>query len=119
MDVSTFSADTIALASLIIALAGLIITLFAWLRQDMRSQGQRLDEAIKALGQRLDSRVDDLTSRVGDLASRVDDLATEVKALSERVSRIEGLLEGLWRPRPWPEHPPEQDTTPPRTGTDG
>ena len=101
MDVSTFSADTIALAGLIIALAGLIITLFAWLRQDMRSQGQRMDEAIKALGQRL------------------DDLATEVKALSERVSRIEGLLEGLWRPRPWPEHPPEQDTTPPRTGTEG
>ena len=96
MDVSTFSADTLALA-------GLIIALFAWLRQDMRSQGQRLDEAIKALGRRL------------------DDLAAEVKTLSGRVSRIEGLLEGLWRPRPWPERPrpPEQDTTPPRTGTDG
>ena len=70
MDVS---ADTIALA-------GLIIALFAWLRHDIK---------------RLDGRID-------GLERRIDDLATEIKALSERVSRIEGLLEGLWRPRPWP-----------------
>ena len=108
MDVSTFSADTIALA-------GLIIALFAWLRHDIK----RLDSRIDGL----DSRIDGLDSRIDGVAKslgqRIDDLATEVKALSERVSRIEGLLEGLWRPRPWPDYPPEQDTTPPRTGTDG
>lgn len=101
MDVSTFSVDTIALA-------GLIIALFAWLRHDIK----RLDSRIDGL----DSRIDGVAKSLGQ---RIDDLATEVKALSERVSRIEGLLEGLWRPRPWPDYPPEQDTTPPRTGTDG
>ncbi len=87
-------ADAMDISTDTLALAGLIIALFAWLRMD-----------IKALGQRLDNRI--------------DGLAAEVKTLSDRVSRIEGLLEGLWRPRPWPEQPPEQGADTPRTGTDG
>ncbi len=82
-------ADAMDISTDTLALAGLIIALFAWLRMDIKAQGQRLDEAIKTLGQRLDNRI--------------DGLAAEVKTLSDRVSRIEGLLEGLWCPRPWPE----------------
>ena len=135
-----FSADILVLAGLIIALAGLIITLFAWLRQDIKAQGERFDEAlkaqgrdIKAQGERFDDalkaqgeRFDDALKAQGErhdkglkaLGERLDGLVNEIKALSERVSRIEGLLEGLWRPRPWPEQPP-QDERPSRTGTAG
>ena len=146
-----FSADILTLAGLIVALAGLIITLFAWLRQDIKAQGERFDEALKAQGERFDEtlkaqgqdikaqgerfdealkaqgeRFDEALKAQGErhdkglkaLGERLDGLVNEIKALSERVSRIEGLLEGLWRPRPWPEQPP-RDERPSRTGTDG
>ena len=160
-----FSADILTLAGLIVALAGLIVTLFAWLRQDIKAQGERFDEALKAQGQDIKTqgeRFDEALKAQGEaikaqgerfdealkaqgqdikaqgerfdqalkaqgerhdkglrsLGERLDGLVNEIKALSERVSRIEGLLEGLWRPRPWPEQPP-RDERPSRTGTDG
>ena len=113
-----FSADILVLAGLIIALAGLIITLFAWLRQDIKAQGERFDEAIKAQGEAIKAQGECHDGAIKALGERLDGLVNEVKALSERVSRIEGLLEGLWRPRPWPEQPP-QDERRSRTGTDG
>lgn len=121
----------------ILALAALILGVFAWLRHDIRAQGQRLDaqgqrldDAIKSQGARLDAqgqRLDDaiksqgqrLDDAIKSLGQRVDNLATEVKSISERVSRVEGLLEGMWRPRPWPGQPEQDNTPPPRTGTEG
>ena len=60
------SPETIAVVTVGIALAGLIVSLWRDLRGDL---------------QNLTKRVDDLTERVNNL--------------SERVSRIEGLIEGL------------------------
>ena len=60
------SPETIAVVSVGIALAGLIVSLWRDLRRDLQT---------------LTRRVDDLTERVNNL--------------SERVSRIEGLIEGM------------------------
>ena len=54
-----------------IALAGLLIGLFAWLRQDIRELGQRVGNLEERMGQ-----------------------------LEQRMARLEGLIEGLFRPRP-------------------
>ena len=77
------SADTLALA-------GLIVALFAWLRYDIKTQVQRLDARLDAL------------------AARVDDLGF-------RVARIEGMLQVLLNSRTLTPLP---DTDTPRTGTD-
>ncbi len=68
----------IALAGLIIALAGLIIGLFAWLRQDIR-----------------------------ELSNRVGILETGMAEIRERLARLEGLIEGLFQPRPVSPPPAE------------
>lgn len=61
-----------------IALAGLIIGLFAWLRQDIR-----------------------------ELSNRVSVLETGMADIRERLARLEGLIEGLFQPRP--VYPPPTD----------
>ena len=60
------SPEFIGIVTTGMALAGLLISLFAWIRQDIREQGRLL----------------------GDIR--------------ERLSRLEGLIEGLFRPRPIP-----------------
>ena len=52
------------------------------------------------------------------LAGRISNQGKEIATLAERVSRLEGLIEGLFRPRPVipPDTGPEST---PRTGTDG
>ena len=62
-----------------IALAGLIIGLFAWLRQDIR-----------------------------ELSSRVGVLEASMAEIRERLARLEGLIEGLFQPRPVSPPPPAE-----------
>ena len=78
-----------------IALGALITGLFAWLRQDIRE-----------LSKDMDSKIDSLRK---DLESKVGGLREELHKLSERVARIEGMLEAAIRRRdltPFPEPPP-------------
>ena len=73
---------TIELIS-IIALAGLIIALFRWLKQDIREVNNRIDNLSNTLGE-----------------------------IRERLSHLEGLIEGLFRSRPIipsPDNPDEQN----------
>ena len=80
---------TIELIAIIIggiALAGLMIGLFRWLKQDIR----------------------DLINRMDTLTNRVDTLSTTVGEIRDRLSHLEGLIEGFFRSRPTM---PPPDTT--------
>ena len=107
-----------------IALGALITGLFAWLRQDIRELRKDMDSKIdslrNALESKIDSRIDslrsDLESKVDsfrkDLESKIGGLREELHKLSERVARIEGLLEAVFMRRdltPFPEPPPSDD----------
>lgn len=74
---------TIIIAS--VAVVGLI------LRMDGRISG--LEQHITTQGERVNERIDALSR---DVNRRIDALSIRVNALSERVSRIEGLLEGYF-----------------------
>ena len=67
-----------AIIGSVTALAGLLIGLFAWLRQDI---------------QRLDKRVD-------GLADEIKEQGHTLAEVRERLARLEGLIEGLFQPRP-------------------
>ena len=70
-----------------IALGALILGLFAWLRQDIRT----------------------LSAELSALRNEMGELRNEMGELRERVARIEGLLEAMFMRRdltPLPEPPP-------------
>ena len=69
-----------------IALAGLMIGLFRWLKQDIR----------------------DLNNRMDTLTNRVDTLSNTVGEIRDRLSHLEGLIEGFFQSRPTM---PPPDTT--------
>ena len=74
-----------------IALAALIVGLFAWLRQDIRELRKDIPELRR------------------QLIERTDSIRQELIELRERVARIEGLLEAVFMRRdltPIPEPPP-------------
>ena len=80
---------TIELIS-IIALAGLIIALFRWLKQDIRDSNNRIDK----------------------LSNEIKEQGHILGEIRERLSRLEGLIEGLFRSRsitPSPDNPDEQN----------
>lgn len=71
-----------------VALAGLIVGLFAWLRADMgtlRSEMGKQGDELRGL---IATQGDELRGEIGVLAG-------EVGKLRERMARMEGLLEGL------------------------
>ena len=69
--------EIIAIVTVGVALAGVIIASARWVRQDMA---------------RLESRLD---GRIGALESRLDGMNTQLGELRERMAHLEGLLEGL------------------------
>ena len=74
--------ELISIITVGVALAGLIIGLFAWLRHDIREQGTRLSK-----------RIDDLTGEVKEQGH----VLSEIR---DRLARLEGLIEGLFRSLP-------------------
>ena len=68
-----------------IALGALITGLFAWLRQDIRELRKDMDSKIGSLR--------------NDLDSKIEGLREELRKLSERVARIEGMLEAVFMRR--------------------
>lgn len=64
-----------------LALAALIVGLFAWLRQD-----------INRLETRMDTRFSDVETRISEVETNMN---TQSSELRERMAKLEGLLEGL------------------------
>ena len=94
--------ELISIITVGMVLAGLIIGLFAWLRHDIREQGARLDR-------RIDDLRHDSNRRFDDLAGEVKEQGHVLSEIRERLSRLEGLIEGLFRPRPvMPPPTPDQ-----------
>ena len=86
-------AGFVTLGTFMVALGMLIVGLFAWLRQDIRE----LRREIGSLRE--------------EMLGRMDSLHNEVGKWSERVARIEGLLEAVFMRRdltPLPEPPPTE-----------
>ena len=71
------NAEIIAIVTVGVALAGVIIASARGVRQDMA---------------RLESRLD---GRIGALESRLDGMNIQLGELRERMAHLEGLLEGL------------------------
>ena len=117
-----------------VALGTLIIGLFAWLRQDIRTLRAEVNEQINGLraevngkigelqievNDRIDSLRIELNDGIGNLRTELNDgigsLRTELNELRERVARIEGLLEAVFMRRdlspvqePLPPGPPDK-----------
>ena len=79
------SGEIIAIVTVGVALAGLILTSNRGLRQDLARVESRLDARISAL----ESRVD---AQIGELREHMD---AQIGELRERMAHLEGLLEGL------------------------
>ena len=77
--------ELIAIVTVGVALAGVIIASARGVRQDMARLESRLDGRIDALGSRLDGKIAALESSIN----------TQLGELRERMAHLEGLLEGL------------------------
>ena len=71
-----------------VALATLIVGLFAWLRADIAA----LRKALTAQGAELRGEI---SAQGNELRGEISILGKEVGKLRERMARMEGLLEGL------------------------
>ena len=102
--------ELIAIISIGVALAALI------LRQSFRIDGlgrnlnARIDTLTHDLNARIDTLAHDLNARIDtlahDLNARIDGLAHDIADMRERLARLEGLIEGLFQPRPVTTQPP-------------
>ena len=92
-----------------IALTGLIIGLFAWLRHDIREQGACLDKRIDDLSGEMKEQGTRLSKRIDDLTGEVKEQGHVLSEIRDRLSRLEGLIEGLFRSLPvMPPPAPDQ-----------
>ena len=82
-----------------IALAALMIGLFAWLRTDISRMGERLDKRIDDLRQEMKQDIAalraDMDKRIDGLEKRLDDLNGRFRTVEHGQAKLEGLLEGL------------------------
>ena len=119
--------------TIIIPLTAIIVTLFAWSRQDIKAQGERLDkrinelgkelsEAIRAQGERLDKRINEqgkasseasktqgneLRQEIKSQSERIDELGRDIKILSADVASLKATVETFFRLRVDPPQPPD------------
>ena len=71
-----------------LALGGLIIGLFVWLRQDVNRVRSELGDEIKGVRREMSELQDRLETRIGAVELRIG-------ALEQRMAHLEGLLDGL------------------------
>ena len=119
--------------TIIIPLTAIIVTLFAWSRQDIKAQGERLDkrinelgkelsEAIRAQGEGLDKRINEqgkasseasktqgneLRQEIKSQSERIDELGRDIKILSADVASLKATVETFFRLRVDPPQPPD------------
>jgi len=104
------SPETISVLAVGIGLAGLMVGLFVWLRQDMWRIDERATERTSQLETRTNQRFDQLEARTNErfdqMGQRIDRLETQTNEKFERLetrlaaldrgqAKLEGLLEGL------------------------
>ena len=82
----------VAVATVGVALAALMVGLFAWLRQDM---GGRIERLESRTNQRFDQADDRISALERDHQERFASLDRGQAELRERMAKLEGLLEGL------------------------
>ena len=79
-----------------LALAALMIGLFAWLRTDISRMGDRLDGRIDGLRQEMQQEIgalrQEMRQEIGALRAEMDG---RLRAVEHGQARLEGLLEGL------------------------
>ena len=71
-----------------LALAGLMIGLFAWLRQDVRRE-------IGGLRREVDGLREEVSREIDGLRGEINGLRQEIGDLRERMARLEGLREAI------------------------
>ena len=79
--------------TIIIPLTAIMVTLFAWLRQDIKAQGDRLDKRIDVQSERLDKR----------LAEQ----GRDIKTLIADGAALKATVETFFRLRVDPPQPPD------------
>lgn len=82
------SGEIIAIVTVGLTLAGLLVGLFAWLRADMIKGEERLRADIVKGEERLESQINGVRGEVVETRA-------EVSQLRERMAHLEGLLEGI------------------------
>ena len=78
-----------------LALGGLIIGLFVWLRQDVNRVRSELGDEIKGVRREMSELQDRLETRIGAVELRIGAVELRIGALEQRMAHLEGLLDGL------------------------
>ena len=108
--------------TIIIPLSAIMVTLFAWLRQDIKAQGERLDKridlqgrelrgAIKAQGGELRREIKaqggELRQEIKAQGERIDERGKDIKTLIADVAALKATVETFFRVRVDPPQPPD------------
>ena len=78
-----------------LALGGLIIGLFVWLRQDVNRVRSELGDEIKGVRREMSELQDRLETRIGAVELRIGAVELRIGSLEQRMAHLEGLLDGL------------------------
>lgn len=78
-----------------VALATLVVGLFAWLRADIAALRKELVQQGVDLRSEISGQANELRGEFADLRRDVTLLQKEVASLRERMAHMEGLLDGL------------------------
>ena len=96
------SGEIIAIVTVGLTLAGLLVGLFAWLRADMIKGEERLRADMVKGEERLESQITGVRGEITGVRGEVHGLRgevvetrAEVSQLRERMAHLEGLLEGI------------------------
>lgn len=83
----------VAVVTVGVALAVLMVGLFAWLRQDMGGRIERLESRTNDRIDQLESRTND---RIGQLESRTDQRFEQMEArINEKFDKVDGRFDRL------------------------
>ncbi len=85
----------IAVVTVGVALAGLIVGLFGWLRQDSKQTRQEIAVLRQEMRKEIGALRQEMRKEIGALRQEVGALRQETGELRERMAHLEGLLEGL------------------------
>ena len=97
--------------TIIIPLAAIMVTLFAWLRQDIKAQGERIDIQGKELSKAIKTQGDELRQEIktqGErLDKRIDEQGKDIRTLIADVAALKAMVETFFRLRVDPPLPPD------------
>ena len=97
--------------TIIIPLTAIMVTLFAWLRQDIKAQGERIDTQGKELSEAIKTQGDALRQEIkvqGErLDKRTDEQGKDIRTLITEASALKATVETFFRVRIDPPQPPD------------